>query len=277
MAIFEVYFFGLICHVGDKPDTKSRAVIIDAISTQHVPLIVINGVPHRLRKGDNISFGLPSGDVDTHADFNKYLPSLRDLILGEDDIREEIKSGTGDADVISYVHYPRGELAVADLFPESAYYDFSGGASGRDDECVARLTYVQASTAETQLDVRYGNSVETVTANSWVLISNSSPANSDGHFFEYLRLTKGSDIASAHKGAKNCALSTTARYVNDVKHYLKIQNAKSFDAASIARAEARSKSSPPSLAVESNATPTITKEKVQTEATDIECSNTRFP
>src|SRR4051794_6278787 len=116
MATFSVFFFGLITHVGQSDYSKSHAAIVDAQSTQHLPLIIINGAPKRLRKGDSISFGVPSGDVTTDAEFVRYVPGLRAMLLGNNDLRDEIKSRTSDSDVFGYVTYPTGVLKVADLF-----------------------------------------------------------------------------------------------------------------------------------------------------------------
>jgi hypothetical protein len=269
MGVFEVYFFGLICHVSDSDDTKSHAVIVDA--AQHVPLIVVDDTPHRLRKGDNVRFSLPSGDVNTTPDFKKYVPGLQELIVGIDDIREEIASGTTDSDTVGYVYYPIGDLGVADLFSTSASYQI-GEAEVRPDGCIARLTYVQVTT-DKRVDVRYGNSVENVSANSWVLVSNSSPPNTSDHFFEYLRLTKGSDIGAPRDGNQECDLSDTPRYVEDVKRFLGIQNAKSFDKASVARAAARLER----MRSKKVSGAETRQGDIETEATDVECTNSKWP
>lgn len=247
--VYEIYFFGLIGHVGENDETKQFAVIVKA--TDHVPMIVVNKKSHPLYKDENVSFSIGSGDAQTTSSFKKFVPPLSKLISGTNDLKPQVKTRASENDVIGYVHYPpAGSLGVADLFDDGALYTL--GQVEKLRQCAASLTYLSVST-NASLEVRHGNASHIVAEAPWILIMNSSSGSSLNHFRENLKMTQGSDIATVTKIDLNCETLDEPQYLDDVVKYLKDNNAKGFRAA---RANG---------------------DVAMTEATDVECSNSRWP
>lgn len=146
MATFEIYFFGLICHLGDVPTEKYAAAVVRADG--HRRYVTISGVPTDLSEDVvRIQFGfggrISTGRAATDRHFAEYVPSLKSL-MGGTLVRDSVMPQRA-----VLVDYPqsqdergeerRGELSVADLYDHQATY-FGGGRILRPRGCVARLT-----------------------------------------------------------------------------------------------------------------------------------------
>jgi hypothetical protein len=204
MSEFKIFFFGLICHVGQKPDRKKKrfAVLPKRPSHPHrFQLFLRDTGPVSLSA--NVTFSLPAGTARAERQFTDYVPSLDQILKGE--LKPEVADGTSPN--CYYIAYPAGgRLDVADLYPCVARH-FGNGQERRHDS-VARLTYLSVdTTGVTQVVIRSGDVQRIVGPNDCILLAHSCISHgrrlpcgenpSHGDFREFEQLLTGNDAGEA--------------------------------------------------------------------------------
>jgi hypothetical protein len=170
MATYRIYFFGLICHVGEIETEKKFAAVVKAEGHSRY----IETSAQRYPIGDNVKkitfkFGDaadPKGAATTHL-FAAFVPRLKDLMGGtiENDnvlLRHATK-----------VEYPasvkndrsvRSSLTTALLYERRAVH-IGGGKILRPEGCVGRLNELTVNRPETTMKVYADDTlVTTITA-----------------------------------------------------------------------------------------------------------------
>jgi hypothetical protein len=159
---FTISFDGLMVHVGDESDSagllKQHLAILNAPG--HEAMLQADAADRRrgsgdlrlrLRKGDLVTFTLPSGATETSDDFRARVPALRSL-LNTGSLRDNIKHAIADDGVVAYVKYPAGRLSAPSTFAHPAEYRFGNGRFAAK-RCVAQTVLFQVTTFAPSLAV----------------------------------------------------------------------------------------------------------------------------
>lgn len=195
MAIYRIYFFGLILHIS-KTDNDLKA---------HSAVLWVNDHDPRLMfgKGDELNLrGIPSIEIggldpapakDAPA-FTKFVPSVREVMGGF----LETNARQGTSDDATFFRHVGGTLHAAALYPFKAQH-FRGGQEVRN-ECVASLTLLRLET-DKPLTVKAGPITRPFPAGSCLLVANfdrpdpDHDPETDPHIRRYSRLTNLSNTA----------------------------------------------------------------------------------
>jgi hypothetical protein len=180
----EIYFFGLISHIGADA-LKQRAAIVRA--PLHNPQVVINDVDGTgqqkvipLPQNCVVSFG---GAAPAMTDWTfQYVPSLTRVALGQ--IRPDVYNGQPMPSVAGYVNYPGGSLRVPLLYPKKGKYTLNGVDVYND--CVSFFVLLEPPAAPSVTVSVNGTPQGSTT--SWVLVSNSSTLPGPGHAQAYANI-----------------------------------------------------------------------------------------
>jgi hypothetical protein len=207
MAKFDIYFFGLICHVGPDNDrfTKTHAALVQA--TNHGASIVIDGAaPSPVTKG--IAFNPASKVIGVSQDVNDCLPHLHDLISGGSiDLDGNVKGELSQANVVGYVDYPASttstEFQVSALYNSAVRYKLAAEPHDRDRRCAAKLILLQVEQPALSVSIDGGPNQA---VQSWVLIYNSAHGATVKDFKSYLGITKATSICDPYPdNTVNCS------------------------------------------------------------------------
>lgn len=211
-ATFTVSFEGLMVHVGDQNDSaglfKQHLAILNAPG--HEAMLQADAADRFrgaadlrliLRKGDVVTFNLPSGVAETNDDFRARVRALRPL-LDTGSLRDDIQRAIADDGVVAYVKYPSGRLSAPTTFPHPAEYRFGNGRFAAK-RCVARTVLFQATTFAPSLTVTVTNTdgqmrIERLRGGATQRVTNL-PTSSGDHFHMYKELTSATDMASVHE------------------------------------------------------------------------------
>lgn len=213
MAKTEIYFFGLVAHVGDL-HASNHAVVVLALNPHH---------PHsghvycdydtsvtRLATGDDVTLGATSGSQKRSSNFDKWVPSLQFLSTAGAAVKNGVAQHNSHVDSRAFVYYPAGNsgLDVADLYVSGGHFTRSDGFT--HDQCVARLTVIQLNTEET-LRVSIGSStIKHVPSSSWLMVANigkNTSGHAHNHFEEYRHLTTAQELALPTPITRDCKLT----------------------------------------------------------------------
>ena len=221
MATFNVYFMGLVCHVGDdsmaaNPREKKHAVLINetshhAAAIRFVPSEITNPghavIP--LTKGAWIEFDpadLAPGTAAADRLFEDTIPGLK-MITGGADLDSDIKNARADDDALAYLKYPKGKLTVSAFYPYKVIYVLNGHGVGQA-RCVGRVVHFTAATDKTRVHVTINNGgspiVVDVDANGSMCVLNVTPHQGNDHLKFHQRLTNSPIVANAFASNQEC-------------------------------------------------------------------------
>jgi len=158
---YYIYFFGLICHMGDDKLDKHFAAMVkddehDPVAYFYDPISTKATDPYPIDYSDGVKFSMPDfdperpvftvADARTTSEFRRFVPSLQDLMGGHPRLNIN--------EFALPVYYPASDdnqkcpLTVADFYKDEGYYLRNGnrvwGPSGPD--CVASLTQLTLTT-----------------------------------------------------------------------------------------------------------------------------------
>lgn len=225
MPVYEIYFFGLICHVSpdrNHPKLKSHATIVKA--KKHGANIVIDGGAPAALTNHPVSFSVNATSIDVSQDAIDHLPHLSPPIIfsGTPDLKAVVKQKKPHKNVITYLSYPDStsskELRIADMYTCLAKY--STARVPVLDICLARLLVLSVEQPG-PLSVDFGNGA--VSINSWALIFNSANALSIKDFKSYKDITDASDICDLNEDCGvDCSNAVTVygNYRDEVIQYI---------------------------------------------------------
>lgn len=244
MIKIHVFFYGLICHVGeeDSTDKKYSAVVT---ADHHVPYVNWSGNTGRpfVFKGDEVLrfHHEPSSGAADGSDpgFRDCLPHLTKLAFKTDSNTKEKgkpkkhpKLGHDHTTATGYVRYRSGRFTVATWFKEEGIYCDDGTTLYQG--CVPEITLLTlefdgASVDLVEAQILPGGHVEgplkpvgtvaSFTSDAVILVSNNparpnapveppvacgTPGYSD-HWKHHLQMTDGDDIADVGKSRTTCA------------------------------------------------------------------------
>jgi hypothetical protein len=207
MPIYEIYFFGLICHVSpdrNSPMRKSHATIVRA--KKHGASIAIDGgVSARLTKHE-VSFSANAAYIDISQDSFDHLPHLSPpwIFSGTPDLKSAVKQKKSHTKVLTYINYPDSTssktLQIADMYKWKAKYTTANIPLGVD-RCLARLLVLSVEQPG-PLTVDLGKGP--IAINSWALFYNSSRAASVKDFKSYKDITDAGGICDVSEDAVDC-------------------------------------------------------------------------
>jgi hypothetical protein len=209
MTITEIYFFGLIAHIGN-PVEATHGAIVWGIKHPHQASVYFaqDGSTTTVNKGDDIYLGAPPyASGPKSQDFDHFVPALQWLSTPTS-VKAGVLNHNDHSDVTSFIRYPASNngLAVADRYSDGALFLRAGGF--RWEQCVARLTVTQVNTDQ-PLPVTIGAPPsKLVDAGSWILIMNLGKTRAGAnhnHFEEYKHLTGAQLLALPNKIARDCA------------------------------------------------------------------------
>lgn len=206
MGTIEIYFLGLICHVGDEV-AATHAAIVRGLKHQHDASIYFSydQSTYPVPKDDDIVIGTPASALKA-ADFVKFVPSL-ELLCTPAHLKSGVKNKTNHTDAESFLFYPAGNrgLVLGDLYLTSAIYVRADGF--HHEQCVARLTATQIDIDDNdKLSVVVNAFRQDVPANSWILVMNIGLGRKgQDHFDEYKHLTDAMLMALPKLGNRKCA------------------------------------------------------------------------
>jgi hypothetical protein len=219
MPNFEIYFYGLICHVGDDEGfgLKNAALVT---STTHRPRAVVSAANHLteidLVKGDVLSLSVGQGDAVANTAFESFVPSLREKTDKPSHL-QALKNGVRTSknfDVATaYFLHARSSLVVADLYKDKAAYSMLHKSTS--EQCVAHLTLAVVKTDAEKISLIIDNEMTSGRGSSWeatdwILITNLFHSSSSihipqDHFMNHLQLTDAAEIAHVHKIKNGCS------------------------------------------------------------------------
>jgi hypothetical protein len=164
MPQLDIYFFGLICHIGQTSDRAVKSFAAVLRDGQHDPFIT-NGT-NRFAITSNVTFS-GKADATAQSDFLDLVPSLKTVFDHDLD-------PAASATETFTVDYPGGDLTVASIYPcqVSHIEDVSGGTAKRVDKCVARLVKVSAQVAANAVFTFAGGSFPPITGATEILVAN---------------------------------------------------------------------------------------------------------
>lgn len=140
MPTYKIYFLGLVCHVGDSPQSKRYAAIVNAPG--HRAILMTKAAQREIEPGEHVRFSETEGTADTDGVFRKNVPSLFSAMRGRLGLSDQSPVGTDAA----YVHFPAGSrLRAAHLYPMEAVYSVNGVS--RRSACVAKVTLLEIDAA----------------------------------------------------------------------------------------------------------------------------------
>jgi hypothetical protein len=170
-----VFFLGLICHVGLTATQKRFAAAVDA-PDHNAYLHYDKGTKKKaLVNGISLEFGdLGRGQAKTTPNFNNLVAHLRGDDLAQGDLKNDVNQGTNTSDVHAYTYFPpASHLFASRRYPHQAAYVRK--SSLVHITCVARLT---------RLEIDHNQALEvkplgiTIAPDSPCLISNLGPPSS---------------------------------------------------------------------------------------------------
>jgi len=264
----EVYFFGLVCHIGRENELgRKNAAIIKTDS--HIPKAVL-GVPEdapmeiTLNSGDVLSLSIAEGDAVAGTDFETYVPSLLDKTDkpgGQQSLKAGVRTSKNFDAAVAYFQHTKSSLGVASLYPKRARYEMNFKATS--EQCVAQVTLATASTNEDTIYLirnNDGHEEKWPIQDGWLLIVNSVHPHllggSSQHFGQHRSLTDATEIATVVKSGK----CDDAASVNNGKHREEVLKYIYSHTFRLPIVDVR----PPA-------------ELDLLDATQVECSNTRWP
>jgi len=210
--IIEVYFFGLICHIGrdDGVGRTNAAVVKTDNHTSKAILGVPNGAPNEidLALGDVLSLSTGEDDAIADAEFQAYVPSLLDKTDkpgGNQSLKGGVRASKNFDVAFAYFQHTKSSLGVASLYPKRARYEMN--FKHASEQCVAKLVLATAKTDEETVYLlrnNGGTKTQYQIRDGWLLIINSIHTHLFGtsaqHFGQHKSLTDASEIAVVTKG-----------------------------------------------------------------------------
>lgn len=127
MTAFEIYYFGLICHVGRKPNRPLKRFAVAPRDTSHPHDFVLfhqsDRRPVRVPLTGNVTFSLPVGNATADLMFMQSVPSLAAILRGTLRTDVAMRSATD----VFCIDYPAGgALGLADLYECEAIHRGNG-------------------------------------------------------------------------------------------------------------------------------------------------------
>jgi hypothetical protein len=215
MSIIEIYFYGLICHIGpdDGAGIKNAALVA---TTTHLPRAVLGGgtlTEVDLATGDVLSLSIGTGDALKTAAFDAFVPSLvdkTDKTSHQQALKHGVRTSQNFDVAVAYFDHSKSSLDVAALYPGRAVYTMRH--KKRTEQCAAFLTLASVQTNETDVRLVRTNSIDEQNNGSWpirdwVLIANLFHARSllhGDHFGNHLKLTDATEIAQVTEITNGC-------------------------------------------------------------------------
>ncbi len=220
----EVYFFGLVCHIGpDDGLGRKNAAIIK--TDTHIPMAVL-GVPGSVPKeitlilGDVLSLSLGEGDAVADTDFETYVPSLLDKTDkpgGQQSLKGGVRKSENFDAALAYFQHTRSSLGVASLFTKRALYEMK--FKPPSEQCVAQVTLATATTNDDTVYLLRNNGSQEEKwpiQDGWLLIINSIHAHPLGgsgqHFGQHKNLTDATEIANVTQESDDCAEASNLKH-----------------------------------------------------------------
>jgi hypothetical protein len=207
MGIFRICFFGLISHIGDEDaEGYTHAAVLKDEDDKHKPRIYFTDDQGEPLSG-NVTFD--KSDIATgRASFLNDVPSLQDL-TGDSAI-DAVQDAQPHAFVELYVFYPGGTLRSRERHEEGLLIE-RGGAIPKH-LCVARVVELVVDDDDiSTLMINYNGTQRPIGHNECVLIVNAERRTSDkSHehsLREHRRITRSTDFATITHTAKKCASS----------------------------------------------------------------------
>ena len=257
----EVYFLGLICHIGlDNAFGRTNAALIK--TDNHVPKVVIgvtDSAPMKidLIEGDILSLSVGEDEAVADTQFETYVPSLlekTDKLSGQQALKHDVRKSKNFDVAIAYFKHAKSSLGVAELYRKQAVYRLNRKPDSK--QCVARVTLATITTSDTDVYLICANGQTEnryPVQDGWVLVVNQFHPHAFGtssqHFGQHLKLTDATEIARVDKDG-NCGQASRVSngiHLDDVRPYIY-------------------------LPLEPNR-----GGSVHVDATQVECSNTRWP
>jgi hypothetical protein len=214
MGKIEIYFLGLIAHVGDQNEATHAAIVLGKHFPHDSRIYFSNGQDQPIGQGEHVRIGAQNASAKKSVAFNTYVPSL-ELLCTTAVLKRDVINKTNQDDVKSFIGYPLGNagLDVADRYHFGAIYVRPDPF--RHEQCVARLTVVTLQT-DAAITVYIGDRPYKVNPNEWLLIKNVSPNQDQDHFEEFKHLTDAMLIARPYAN-----VTAACRYDNPGLDYLK--------------------------------------------------------
>lgn len=184
MPTIEIYFFGLISHIGGVAAKDHAALLFDPAKDHAARIVWLEGEELREHALDSdparpvrIHFAIDAKPSDQPAkvnggdDFDRMVPHLK--ALTDKDVKSNVKSKSNADDVIAFVDYPGGELRVHDCYDEAGRYTLDDKVI--DLDAVARTTVIVVDTGTEPLRVFVDNkAIALIKVNGCLLIENSA-------------------------------------------------------------------------------------------------------
>ncbi len=193
---YNIYFYGLICHMGDDKLYKHFAAMVR--DKEHTPKIYDkqSETPIKDSNGVKFSFEYPPttfsiSDAVTSGEFRRFVPSLHELMGGHPRLNIQ--------EFAIPVYYPasgdhqHSVLTITDFYPHQGYY-LRGGQRVWGPDCVACMTQLTLTTTNNTVyivNIKKDGSYDklaTLTAadNNYAIISNEAPlGHHHGHVAKY--------------------------------------------------------------------------------------------
>jgi hypothetical protein len=218
MRTVEVYFYGLICHIGPDAELgRTNAALVT--TTDHLPKVVLSAsnalTEIELLKGDVLSLSVGKGKAIANAAFDAYVPSLlekTDKPSKQQALKNGVRKSSNFDVATAYFQHATSALVAADLYPHKASYSMPHKATV--EQCVAEITLavVQSNTDTVNLlrsnDLVSGRD-DSWMIGDWVLVTNLFHTFSgihlhQDHFKNHLALTDATEIAEVMKIKNGC-------------------------------------------------------------------------
>jgi hypothetical protein len=195
MPRIEIYFAGLICHVGanekegaDRVALVKSILIPDATETKHTPRIRTMGGVDETLNGEVTFEGLGAGATAGPL-FLDTVPHLDDFTRSGVELNQDILKPR-PSNFPYTVQLPLGEFTVVEFYEQGAKWTLDGDVSTRP--CVPRVTMLRAS--GTAATVHFNGRSVNLTSDSWILLTNfevQPPANPGDDWKKQYAVTTG--------------------------------------------------------------------------------------
>jgi hypothetical protein len=208
MPLLEIYFFGLISHTGT--DKKAKRSVLVSFKDHNATIFTSTGDKEAIQGGAPVRFKGLGSEPTLSPFFRDYMPSLKETIRPRQDLRDDVKTEKNNKEVQGFVHLPAGDFGIADFYKQQAtlYLD---SAIVRPKNCVGRLALLTCIVNAASATIRIGKKSLTLPLPGWVLFTNASNGNTKD-FHAYRLITTAPDdtyIATVTEEADPCSLWAT--------------------------------------------------------------------
>lgn len=186
MSEFYIFYWGLICHIGDpeNPAVKTHASL--ARAPRHVRQIIFSD-REPIPLGTNVEFPGGAGTATRTDEFADGVPSLRALLGSFQDAKPGVRNRAENPNVALHVSYPADAtvtLGIANLYPQLGRY--RRGSVVKLPRLIARIVYAKVETTADTLTLQFNGTSRSLTeTDPCVLIANAENRPDDDNDFRH--------------------------------------------------------------------------------------------